>query len=173
MLPPKIFYGIKVQRLARPLQDLYVLCSSWATPLLPWPYVLGHCYPGRPIHNQSSVFLLRPGGSIPKFYSTWPCSLAPQYSLVFLYSKETVPKQLNFGLLWPHNFLPGHLWITFYQGDNTGQAQAPLRSLTSFSLSQNHPCSTRCDLPWSSRAREIYCSLLQLLPHPLLYHMLY
>ncbi len=53
-LPSQIFYGIKVWTLARPLQDLNVLLS-WATPLLPWPCVLGHCHAGIVIHDPFSM----------------------------------------------------------------------------------------------------------------------
>ncbi len=55
-LPPQIFYGINVWRLARPLQDLYVLLLE---PLLVMrsgrACVLGHCHAGIPIHDPFSM----------------------------------------------------------------------------------------------------------------------
>ena len=35
--------------------------------MLPWPYVLGHCHVGRPIHDPFSVLSLREGDWHPKF----------------------------------------------------------------------------------------------------------
>ncbi len=83
-LPPQMFYGIKVWRLARPLHGLNVLLLE---PLLflPCPCVLGHCPAGIPIHDPSSVFWLREGGSHLIFDGILPRPLAPQCGEVVLY----------------------------------------------------------------------------------------
>ncbi len=48
-LPPQIFYGIKVWRLARPLQDLNVFLEPLLCCL--GRVFLGHCHVGIPIHD--------------------------------------------------------------------------------------------------------------------------
>ncbi len=51
--PPQIFYGMKVWRLARPLQDLNVLLLEQLLCCL--GCVLGHCHTGIPIHDPFSM----------------------------------------------------------------------------------------------------------------------
>lgn len=57
--------------------------SSLTTPLLYWVHGFGQCHAGRLIHDSSSVFLLRQRES-PRFYSTWPHTLASYCSEVIL-----------------------------------------------------------------------------------------
>ncbi len=52
-LPPQIFYGIKVWRLARPLQDPNVLLLESLLCCLGRVF-LGHCHAGIPIHDPFS-----------------------------------------------------------------------------------------------------------------------
>ncbi len=90
-----MFYGIKVWRLARPLHGLNVLLLE---PLLflPCPCVLGHCPAGIPIHDPSSVFWLREGGSHLIFDGTvygpvhWPLNAVKTSCTL---SRETASKQ--------------------------------------------------------------------------------
>ncbi|XP_078118147.1 ankyrin repeat and SOCS box protein 11-like isoform X2 [Sander vitreus] len=82
-LPPKIFYGVEIWRLARPLQDLE------ATPL-PGRCVWDHCYAERPSHVSSSMPLLMEGGFHSKPHDTWPHSFFPLHGSVVL-----VPLQKN------------------------------------------------------------------------------
>jgi len=58
--------------LAKPLQNLNVLLLEPILCCLDRRYVLGHCHAGRPIHDPSSVFWLKEGGSRPRFYCIWP-----------------------------------------------------------------------------------------------------
>ena len=55
-LPPKIFYGVEIWKLARPLQDLEMLLTK---PLL--RCVWDHCHAERPSHVSSSMPLLMEG----------------------------------------------------------------------------------------------------------------
>ncbi len=134
-LPPQIFYGIKVLRLARPLQDLNVLLLE---PLLPWPCVLGHCHAGIPIHDPFSMpwpWRYMAPSIVPLMQCSCPVPLAEKHPpkhnasssmfeggdgvLGVIGSIPPLPntaswvdaKELDFGLIWPQHFHPVLLWI--------------------------------------------------------------
>ena len=76
------------------LGPLSTICSSsLATPVLPWPYVQGHCPAGRPLHDPCSVSWLREGGYRPRCYGTWPRPSSPRCRSSCPLSRETPPKQ--------------------------------------------------------------------------------
>lgn len=88
-LPPKIFYGVEIWRLARPLQDLEMLLTKPLL-LLPGRCVWDHCHAERPSHISSSMPLLMDGGFHSKSHDTWPHSFFPLHGSVVL-----VPLQKN------------------------------------------------------------------------------
>ncbi len=131
-LHPQIFYGIKVWRLARSLQDLNVLLF-WVTPLLPWPCVLGHCHAAIPIHNPFSMpwlaSMLWPWrymapSIVPLTRCSWPVLLTKKNTNHNISTsmfdggdgvlRVSIPppnmaswvdaKELDFGLIWPQHF---------------------------------------------------------------------
>ncbi len=98
-LPPQMFYGMKVWRLARPLQDLNVLllepllcclgCVFWVIVILEYPFMT---------HFQCPGWLQCPGPD-----GTWPRPSSLWCSAVVL--------SPYFGLVWPQHFHPVLLWI--------------------------------------------------------------
>ncbi len=89
-LPPKIFYGVEIWRLARPLQDLEMLLTK---PLLRCPGgVWDHCHAERPSHVSSSMPLLMEGGFHSKSHDTWPHSFLYTDQSSWSLCRKTAPK---------------------------------------------------------------------------------
>ncbi len=152
-LPPKIFYGVEIWRLARPLQDLEMLLTK---PLLRCPGgVFGdHCHAERPSHVSSSMPLLMEGGFHSKSHDTLPHSFFPLHrSVVLVPLQKTGPKHdvstpmlhSRYGVLWDatqHSFSSKHDKLSFTKKFDFGF----------MTFSQSSSGSSKCSLANFRRA---------------------